>query len=169
MEAKMNKLCKGSIKPEWDEIDLARESCIQTFKKEHCPDHVIDAITMVMHELLENALKYGKYENSESRINYSVKADEKSITIEVTNPIHGEDSPNFIMLDKSIQWIRGYQNPFQSYAEKLKEVSTRPLRDNESGLGLVRIAYEGQSILDFYLGDDNQINISAVYKLEKSK
>jgi hypothetical protein len=54
-------------------------------------------------------------------------------------------------LDKTVQLVRVYQDPFEAYVEKLKEVSRRPLNDEESGLGLVRIAYEGKAILDFFV------------------
>ena len=70
-------------------------------------------------------------------------------------------------LDRTIQWIRGYQDPFLAYTERIRAVSKRPLRDKESGLGLVRIAYEGKSILDFFLDDDNILNVSAVSILEE--
>jgi len=71
---------------------------------------------------------------------------------------------NLRRLDETIQWIRGYQSPFEAYVEKLKEVSTGE-NQGESGLGLVRIAYEGQSILDFYVDEQNMLAMSAVYRL----
>jgi hypothetical protein len=161
----MKDTIQGIIRPVWDEIDGAREKCIKFLSDNKLPVEVIDAMTMVLHELLENALKYGNYEQSEARITYSIRRGKKNITVEVTNPIHGNDTPHFKTLDKSIQWIRGYQNPFEAYVEKLKEVSVRPLKDKESGFGLVRVAYEGQSILDFYVRDDNCICVSAEYQL----
>ena len=47
--------------------------------------------------------------------------------------------------------------------EKLKEISKKPLEDEESGLGLARIAYEGKAILDFFVFEDI-LNVSAVTK-----
>jgi hypothetical protein len=40
------------------------------------------------------------------------------------------------------------------------------MTSTESGLGLVRIAYEGRSILDFYIDEENMLSVSAVYPLE---
>ena len=65
-------------------------------------------------------------------------------------------------LDKTLQWIRGFQDPFQAYVERIKQISRKPFDDEISGLGLVRIAYEGNAILDFFLSEDNQLNVSAV-------
>ena len=44
----------------------------------------------------------------------------------------------------------------------MKEVSRKPLADEESGLGLVRIAYEGGAILDFFVNEDGMVNISTI-------
>ncbi|OHD62817.1 MAG: hypothetical protein A2176_02960 [Spirochaetes bacterium RBG_13_51_14] len=162
----MGDVIEGVITPDWNEINKAREDCTKFLYDRKLTETVVDALSMVVHELLENALKYGNFESGNARISYIVKICKKNITVEVTNPIHWDDTPHFKMLDKTIQWIRGYQNPFEAYAEKLKEVSVRPLKDAESGLGLVRVAYEGQSILDFYVRDDNNISVSAVYQLQ---
>ncbi len=161
----MSDSIQSIIKPEWDEINKARDECANFLSGRSLNGAVIDALSMVVHELLENALKYGNYDNGGSAISLTLEIRNKNITVEVVNPVHGDDTIHFKKLDRTIQWIRGYQNPFEAYVEKLKEVSVRPLRDTESGLGLVRIAYEGQSILDFYVRDDNSISVSAVYQL----
>ena len=70
-------------------------------------------------------------------------------------------------MDKTIQWIRGYQDPFEAYIERIKEVSKKPLHDMESGIGLVRIAYEGNALLDFFVAENNMLNVSVVSNLEK--
>jgi hypothetical protein len=161
----MCEMLKDTMKPDWEEIHRARENCARYLADCKFSSEVINAITMVVHELLENALKYGNYEKNDVCITYSLQVSKNKIITEVINPISGEDTPHFKMLDKTIQWIRGYQNPFEAYIEKLKEVSERPLKNKESGLGLVRVAYEGMSILDFYLRSDNYICVSAVYQL----
>ena len=86
------------------------------------------------------------------------------ITIEVNNPIDKIIENHIKRLDKTIQWIRGYQDSFEAYVENLKIVSRKPLEDEESGIGLTRIAYEGRAILDFFV-DDNILNVSAVSKV----
>jgi len=75
------------------------------------------------------------------------------------------DDEELKKLDENIQWIRGFQNQYEAYMEKLKHISGKNLSEGESGLGLVRIAYEGQCILDFYVNEDDILAMSAVYKL----
>jgi hypothetical protein len=161
----MNSVIQGMIKPDWNEIHGARDKCHSFLTDNKLSVEVVDAVIMVVHELLENALKYGNYERDDARITYTLKIGKKSIIVEVTNPIFLEESRHSRILDKTIQWIRGYQNPFEAYVERLKRVSIMSLDDKESGLGLVRVAYEGQAIIDFYVRDDNQISVSAEYQL----
>ena len=118
---------------------------------------------MVFSELIENGIKYGKF-LAEDNIEAHIKIDDQLITIEVINPIDINDRLHLRELDKMIQWIRGYQDPFEAYIEKLKKIAKMPITDKTSGLGLVRIAYEGGAILDFFINEYSRMNVSAVMK-----
>ncbi len=161
----MDTFIESRIVPEWDEIDLAREKTQHFLNARGFNSDVIDAVAMVTGELIENAIKYGTYDSTNQDLSYSVETGDTAIIIEVKNPISPEFDENLDKLDKMIQWIRGFQNPFEAYIERLKEVSIRSFTDGESGLGLTRIAYEGQSIVDFYATGDDIISVSAVYQL----
>jgi hypothetical protein len=150
------------IKPEWDEIEQVRNSCKQFLLSHSLSQSIVDALTMVASELSENAVKYGSYRD-DAGIDISVTVDRKLIIVEVKNPIGDNGVPFLRHLDETIQWIRGYQDPFESYIIKLRQISSKALQDMECGLGLVRISFEGRSILDFYVTEDNILNVSAVY------
>ena len=156
---------ENNIKSDWIEGEKARELCRKFLQSKGFPEDVVDALTIAAGELLENAIKYGSYRKKDDLISYSIFIREKNITIEVINPIAEEHIYHLKSLDKTIQWIRGYQNPFEAYINRLKKISVKSLDDKESGLGLFRIAYEGQSILDFFIKEDNRIAVSAVYQL----
>ncbi len=151
------------IKPDWGEIENVRNSVSDFTRSRDLSDDIINALIMVASELVENAIKYGIFHNAQDLIEISLSLDNK-IIIEVKNPIDNTALPSLRYLDETIQWIRGYQDPFETYIIKLRQISTKPLQDIESGLGLVRIAYEGQSILDFYVSEDNFLHVSALYK-----
>jgi hypothetical protein len=68
-------------------------------------------------------------------------------------------------LDKTIQWIRGYQDPLEQYMINLSESSGASHLAGTNGLGLARIAYEADAIIDFYVSEDNILNLSAVSNL----
>jgi len=158
----LTEIITKKLKPIWDEIEHAREICSSNLIKEKYNVDVIDAIIMISSELLENAIKYGNYEDGRNEIFYKVYTNDK-IIVEVQCPIKNENNEHFKKLDRTIQWIRGHQDPFEAYIEKLKSVSSKPIGDNESGLGLFRIAYEGEAVLDFYIDDSSYISVSAVY------
>ena len=112
--------------------------------------------------LIENSMKYGIFKSPQDKVVAEILIDEKTVTAEVINPIDTNVFKHLRRLDRTIQWVRGYQDPFEAYVERLKDVSKKPLSDEESGLGLTRIAYEGKAIVDFFLSEENLLNVSAV-------
>jgi hypothetical protein len=151
------------LPPKWEAIDHARESVIAFLRQGEEQPAVIDSIAMVVSELAENAVKYGRF-NSGDEVHIGVDAGDGAITVEVKNPTSSDDMTQLNRLDRTIQWIRGYQDPFEAYLTRLKEVLLQSPENPESGLGLVRIAYEGESSLDFYLGETATLSVSAVYQ-----
>lgn len=153
------------VNPKWDEIERARNESAEFFRSHGLPDEAVYGLTMVISELIENSIKYGIFRSPESKVTLDVHLGDTMITVEVINPVDETAQDHLRRLDKTIQWIRGHQDPFEAYVERLKEVSKKPLYDTESGLGLVRIAYEGQAILDFFVSEDNNLSVSAVSDL----
>ena len=100
----------------------------------------------------------------DAKIKIKLNINRNLVTIEVNNPVNELIENHLKRLDKTIQWIRGYQDSFEAYIEKLKIISRKPLEDEESGLGLTRIAYEGKAILDFFV-EEKMLNVSAVAKI----
>jgi hypothetical protein len=121
---------------------------------------------MVISELIENSIKYGIFKAPENNVLVNIEIGKKIMTVEVINPIGEACYENLNKLDKTIQWIRGYQDPFEAYVNKIEEVSKRHLNDTESGLGLARIAYEGRAIIVFFLNENNLLNVSAISNID---
>ncbi len=153
---------KVTLRPDWDEIEPMRLQAHDFFGSHGLSVNAIHSLVMVLGELLENSVKYGCYKTADGHIQISISIGKKIITIEVTNPVDGSNLDDLKRLDWMIQWVRGYQDPFEAYIERLKEVAKKPLHDKESGLGIVRIAYEGDVILDFFVSKDNLLTVSAV-------
>ena len=154
------------VPPVWDEIERVREQSALFLKERGFSEDIVNAVSMVAAELTENAVEYGSYERPEQRIQVSVAPGRTSIAVEVKSPA-SSGAEDLEKLDRMIQWIRGHQDPFEAYMTRLKEVSAQETSSSESGLGLVRIAYEGQSVLDFYVDDENVVSVSAIHPLEK--
>jgi hypothetical protein len=157
---------KGAIQlamqPKWDEIEKIRNKSRKFLASQGLSDDSVQAFTMVISELVENSVKYGKFTSPSNRVIVNINISENTVIAEVINPVDATAYPNLRKLDKTLQWIRGFQDPFQAYVERIKQVSRKPLDDDFSGLGLVRIAYEGKAIVDFFLSDNNLLNVSVV-------
>ncbi len=151
------------VAPDWGEIENVRKRLVTFLAPHDFAAAASDALAMVTSELMENAVKYGFYGGPVTQIAVTVTVDQRSVIIEVKSPLHANEDEAMDRLDHTIQWIRGYQDPFQAYLTTLKDVSAQSMDSSESGLGLVRIAYEGQSVLDFYVDDRNVLAINAVY------
>ena len=151
------------IRPEWDAVKAAWDPSMSLFIEAGFSRDVSYGLCMSAQELLENAVKYGHFQDLDRDvIELSLDIGDRAVTIEVKNPVD-EDPRRLKRLDDTIQWVRGYQNPFEAYVERMKEVSSQPYTPGQSGLGLTRIAYEGQCILDFFVDDQNTLAVSAVY------
>ena len=160
----MEPVLQLSVRPQWDELDAAREQAVSFLRKHGFGEATIHAAEMVVCELTENATKYGSFKETPDPVSIVVTVDGATVTVEVRSPVSSANDENLRKLDRAVQWIRGFQNPFEAYIERLKKVSAQSLESSEGGLGLVRIAYEGQSVLDFFLLDQNVLSVSAVHR-----
>ncbi len=150
------------LNADWDRVKEVWEPCMQFFASSGWSQDESYALCMTAQELLENAVKYGSFDPTRPTIELTIDVKGPDVTIQVSSPTHANPL-SLKKLDDTIQWIRGYQSPFEAYVEKLKEVSAQPFVAGESGLGLARVAYEGRCILDFFVDDASSLSISAVY------
>lgn len=145
------------------------EESMRYFEAAGFSDDEADTFTMVVCELVENGIKYGhsrKVADRKLKITVSVKDD--IVTVQVSNSVGRGSKSHLQRLDRTIQWVRGFQDPFEAFLERMKEISREPLNLPKSGLGIVRIAYEGRAALDFFLGEDNTLSVLAVSKIERT-
>ncbi|MBS1151382.1 MAG: ATP-binding protein [Myxococcaceae bacterium] len=153
------------VPPRWAEFDAVRDRSLEFLRRNDVATDPCIAVAMVVSELVENAAKYGTFRRGSDAIEIAVTLAHTVITIEICNPLGPNQTCHVTRLDGMIQWIRGFQDPFEAYLERLKEVSAQTLDSSESGLGLVRIAYEGQAVLDFFVREQNILAVSAVHRL----
>ena len=153
------------IRPLWDDIEPMRQQVLAFLLAQDMSSDTADAVAMVASELTENATKYGLAAGEEDRIEVTLSMGERSVAVEVKCRVPPREVENLRRLDRMIQWLRGFQDPFEAYVERLNQVSSEGLDSKESGLGLARIAYEGQSILDFYVDSGDVLAVSAVHQL----
>jgi hypothetical protein len=155
---------KINLRPDGHEIDKAGEKSSNFLKSHGFSDDAIHAQIMILTGLIHNGIRYGKFTPSKNKITAHIHIAENTITFEVKNPVDKTCFERLKELDKTIQLIRGYQDPFEAYLLKQKEVSQNSTGSEANGLGLARIACEGKAIVDFFVSEDNILNLYAVKK-----
>jgi hypothetical protein len=161
----MSRVLELALVPDWSSVQAAWDPCLAHLTAQGLERDDAHLLTMAAQELLENAVKYGG-PGQPPRMALSLEVSAAGVTIEVKAPA-GEEG-HLERLDETIQWIRGYQDPFEAYLERLKQVSAGPFRPGESGLGLTRVAYEAGCVLDFYVDADGQLCISAIWRAPRA-
>lgn len=151
-----------AVQPDWREMDGINAKAMEFLGSASLPEAIVDTYTMVICELLENSIKYGLQNEA---IELAVSVDHRFIKVQVTNKVDRDSRPHLRQMDRTLQRIRGAQDPYQAYVERVREISREPLGNTRSGLGLVRIAYEGGADIDFILNDDDTLNVSAMARL----
>jgi hypothetical protein len=129
-------------------------------------NETIQSQVVILKELIRNGLEYGNCLPSKDTMTVYVHFDDNSITIELKKSIAENASIKLEELDKTIQLMRGYQDPFVAYMEKIKEVAENSLGGEPNGLGLAKIAYEKNAIIDYFVSEDKILNMSATRNYE---
>lgn len=127
------------VRTEWANVDLIVTSVQNCFCAMFANIDGSHAIATVAGELLENAIKYGEWKGAHLRLR--ITGQKGSATVIVENPC--SDPASVELIRSTITWIEGFASAKEAYCAKLLEVGARPAKGTMSGLGLVRIAYEG--------------------------
>ncbi len=159
----MDRALHMQLNPDWEAIHSAWEPCGKLLQDNGLSRDEVYGLCMVARELLENAVKYGRFEAGTPPVDLSVEVAPQEVIVEVKSPV-GVDSEDLHEFDRTIQWIRGFQDPFEAYVERLKLASARAFGTTKGGLGLTRVAYEGRCAVDFYVDAGNQLAVSAVWR-----
>jgi hypothetical protein len=147
---------------EWPEVGRINQAAAEYLESLELPPECVSRYTMIVCELVENGIKYGDFSGKQDGLVVRVAVAERTITIQVSNPVDLRSSPYLQELDRAIQWVRGFQDPFEAFLGRIREISREPVEASKSGLGIMRIMYEGRAALDFYLDESRALNVFAV-------
>jgi hypothetical protein len=131
------------VRNEWSNIELLRTAVLKCFTAVFHDVDRCQAIAVVISELLENAIKYGAWDDAgDLPIHLTVTGQAGGMLVTVEHPVDPV-GPQVARLREIIDWIGGRPSPEDAYRERLTEYAANPPADGGSRLGLVRIAYEG--------------------------
>jgi hypothetical protein len=159
---------KLKVKPIGHVMEQIRQRTRSFMKSHGISDDAVQAQFRIIRELIKTGTKYGNFSPADVEIMVNVQVDENSITVEILNPINEASIEQLRELDKTIQFIRGYQDPFEAFMIIQKEASINSPLGHSNALDLSRIAYEEKAIIDFFVNEDNYLQISAIRKLKEN-
>lgn len=151
---------------DWSEMGRVNEEVADFLASCRLPAETVQMYTMVVCELVENAIKYGSFVSDTDRVEVHLAVASSTISVQVTHHCRETSSQYLGELDRTIQWLRSFQAPFEAYVARMKAISREPLDLEKSGLGLARITYEGRALLDFYVDENSLLSVSAVSSLQ---
>lgn len=152
------------LKPIGSEIAKVGEKGESFLKSHGLSDHDIQTQIMVIKELINSGKTFESQKPAGNEMSVHIFVEKDTITAEIRRSVKESANDHQLQaLDKTIQWIRGYQDPFAPYMAIASQASGAAIGDNDSNsFGLAKIAYEAGAILDFYVSEDNTLNLSAV-------
>jgi hypothetical protein len=144
------------LQPEWRNVTRASEAVALLVLGTYGDDDLRDAIAMVSAELLENAIKYA---DPQKLVRLTIHDDPSVIVIEVTNAVVQPEEVQ--RLAARLDWLRKHPDPAAAWLEALQIATTGGSSSDRPGLGIVRIAYEGGSRVDYDISEPGTLTVRA--------
>ncbi len=148
---------KTRVTNAWANIELLRVAVIASARAVFNED-VSVAIGTVASELMENAVKYGAWEDHGMQtMRVAVRGHDNIIEVDVSSP----SSPAMAArLHEHLVWMRTFACVEEAYLARISELAVAP-SDTRSSMGLLRIAVEGNCQLSSDLAQDNILTVCA--------
>jgi hypothetical protein len=142
------------LPPSWDRIELVRQAVALSVDAVVGDADFKDAIAMVASELLENAVKYGK---PGCPLRLVVEEHPEWVAVRVSNRVDPGSAHASVLADR-IAWLKTFAHPRDAYTAALEQAFAEA---TDGGLGIVRIAYEGQCAVECDLSQHDEITVVA--------
>lgn len=127
------------LHPGWEAIEPLRASALACVGAIFPQQGVAPGIALVAAELLENAVKFGRWqEGEEGYFGLRIDGHDDRVEIVVSNPVDPA-GVDVVRLAEEIERIAASPSPQEAYAKAVRSVAL----GKRSSLGLLRAAYEG--------------------------
>jgi hypothetical protein len=161
----MKKSISFTLKFSGDELEKLEQKSSKFLKNHGYPNNTVQTQTTILRELISSGRKIGNQKASGIDMCVYWQIEKKSIILEIKKLVSETTCDRLMELDRTIQWIRACQDPFESYLARLPKASEALQVAETVGSGLAKIAHETDAIIDFYVGENNILKLSAVSNL----
>jgi two-component sensor histidine kinase len=144
------------LHPGWEAIEPLRASVLACVRAVFPHPELAPSIALVTAELLENAVKFGRWEGGGGQFALRVDGHRDRVEIEVSSPIAAGDE-NVARLHETLARIAAAPSPEQAYTKAVRSVAL----GKPAPLGLARAAYEGGCDLSAHV-EGNALRVRAV-------
>jgi anti-sigma regulatory factor (Ser/Thr protein kinase) len=142
----------------WDGVDHLRASVLSGLRAAFPGHSGLEPLAMVAGELVENAVKFGKWgDPARAVLGLTVTGEPGRVELVVSSPTDLDD-PNLKALVAELGRIQHAPSPQEAYLEKVRRVAIA----GKGGLGLSRIAHEGGCDLSADVTPDRTLRVKAV-------
>jgi hypothetical protein len=115
--------------------------------------------TMVLTKLTKFLALYGRNKRSDDKIKIQINIENDKIIIEAIKSASTMDFDQIEKLEEVIQFIRGFQDPFEAFTKLKKKLIEN--YNSDTLLEIAKIACEGDAFVDFFV-DEKMLNLSSV-------
>lgn len=145
------------LNAEVNSLEVLKEKSHQALKTCDYPENTIQCQMKIIDALVASANQFDNLKSCDIGVAVLLLMEKDTITVEVKKAVCESAYGKLEQLDKAIQWARGNQDAFDTH--------DHPYADEADGFGLTEIAHEADAVIDFYVGEDNVLNLSAVCNL----
>jgi hypothetical protein len=134
------------IRSDWSNVELIRNAILGCFRAAFAHLDGCERMAMVAGELMENAIKYGNWNEGQRQLRLRIHGYEDDVEITVDSPVDPA-SPCVRDLFATLAFLRSFATPGEAYQARMLKIAEDPVGAG-SKLGLIRIAYEGDCGLE---------------------
>lgn len=163
----MKKSIKSNLKFNKDEADGLMEKIIALLKAHDCSDDFTRTQIEIIEQLIERGSHFGTKKTGDPEISVCLSIEAKAITVEVKRKVAESDYDKLEDLDRTIQRIRGCQVPYLPYMPNFQPIQSHTKNNSMDGFELGRLAFDAGVDFDFYVDEEDTLNLFAVRRLEK--
>lgn len=161
-----------AVAPVWSRVADVREALVSSARAVGLGEECAYAIGLVVSELLENAIKYGRFSGSaEDSIQVVVHIASGVARVVVTNPVDvASHHPQRL---RSAVGRLADASPLDAYVHRVAEILEEAPASHvnptahaaeESGLGIFRVAHEAESSVSLRFLGDGSVEVTAAMR-----
>ena len=146
--------------------DRLMEKIIALLKAYNCSDDFTRTQIEIIEQLIERGSHFGMKNTEDPEMMLCLSIEGGGITVEVKVKVAESDNDKLEDLDRTIQRIRGCHAPFRPHMANFRQAHSHSKNNSMNGFELSRLVFDAGVDVDFYVNEEDILNLFAVRNLE---